>query len=155
VDIEYGRIYKTFYDELTQYPYALLETPQLAFAPYGAEIQQLIRAAIEDADKQLRKKGLGLRDDAKYLLFVNLMNMVALPILVHGDSYSYLPDGLFTDVAMLVSAAGSETAGRPTNTSHEDRQVSAHSVVDALAGNWNKLRLSAVGLWGSKPQFEE
>jgi hypothetical protein len=107
-----------------------------------------VRRAIDSANStSVRSGGPELRPDAKYILLVNMMEMVIRPLEALAEESPYLlSDDLETDVLTIVKIAAAQ-ATRGTDAAIGS--LSAHSLVDALATSWNELRLSKISLWGA------
>jgi hypothetical protein len=112
------------------------ETP---FETRTAQVFPTVTAAIAAASTRLPRSQY-LRDDAVYFLRMNAEEMVLGPLLSAGQ---YLTGAIISevqaDMATLVEAAGELTDGN---------EVTAHSVIDAISGNWSRLSSMLPGFWG-------
>jgi hypothetical protein len=103
-----------------------------------------IRRAIDEAEQQLlldsRQR---LRPDAKHFLLSNLMGMVVAPVRMRGEvDFKELAPMLRDDVALLVRAASRRQETLAPG------EISSHAVLEAVATNWKKLKLSGLRIWG-------
>lgn len=119
-----------------------------------------VRQTVDNANEQLEaSQGLQLRSDARYFLLLNLSEMVVRPIQMRtGEPPFAGPSGdldsmLRADLDLLLSYAArrhierqrSLGVGRPP-----DREISGHTVVEALAANWTRLKLNSYRIWGER-----
>ena len=119
-----------------------------------------VRRTIDDADRRLTNyEGLRLRSDARYFLLLNLSEMVVRPIQMHTGEPPFVgPSGeldsiLRTDVNLLVADAARRHNERQVSLAQvrpPEREISGHSVVEALAANWTKLKLNSYRIWGER-----
>jgi len=102
-----------------------------------------LRRSIDEAELSLAtQRRIRLRPDAKFFLFVNLWQMVALPIQLAGRVQASEIEGILShDINLLLNEASSETK--------EGEEVSGHAVLDAFSRSWKRLSLSEFGLWES------
>jgi hypothetical protein len=103
-----------------------------------------VTEAIEQVQRELKSKELPqLREDAKYFLLLNLVEMVYVPLSEENPSANIreLRPALQEDIKTIAHAASEEASQRG------EKSVSAHTVIDTLHGAWDKLN-SAVGrIW--------
>ena len=99
-----------------------------------------IRSMIDAAEREtFAGKTQRLRPDAKVFLLINLLQMVAVPVLASGKGRNLeLGRLLFDDTITLVRRAADQAKGQ---------EVSSHAVLTAVANNWQKLKLSDLKLW--------
>jgi hypothetical protein len=120
-----------------------------------------VRETIDDADRRLSdREGLHLRSDARFFLLLNLTEMVARPIQMRAGLPPFegpsaeLGSMLSGDLDLLLSdAARRHTARQPylsAGRQEPDREISGHSVVEALAANWTRLKLNSYRIWGER-----
>lgn len=117
-----------------------------------------IRRTIDDADSRLSKyEGLRLRSDARYFLLLNLSEMVVRPIQMRTAAPPFvgpsqeLDEILRTDVNLLVADSARRHNERQVELAKvrpREEEISGHSVVEALAANWTKLKLNSYRIWG-------
>lgn len=121
---------------------------------------RIVQEIIEEADRELvAKEKLRLRSDALYFLLLNLTEMVVRPIQMRigeppfaGPS-AELDSMLRADVNLLVSEAARRHMERQQSLGRvrpPDREISGHSVVEALAANWTHLKLNSYRIWGER-----
>jgi hypothetical protein len=131
------------------------------FANYQSnEPMSTVRRTIEDAQVELEEsEGLRLRSDARYFLLMNLSEMVVRPIQIRtGETPFKEPSGeldsiLRGDLDLLLSHAARkhmEHQGAPGPERPLDREISGHSVVEALAANWTQLKINSYRIWGER-----
>jgi hypothetical protein len=110
-------------------------------------IPAIVESAIASAEQRL-PKGKVLRPDARHFLLVNLIEMVAAPLMVSRDrflsgqvqpSFIELAEDLQHDTSLITQAASDIT---------NEEQVSSNSLVRALAGSFERLRLNRYEVWG-------
>lgn len=121
---------------------------------------RIIQEIIKEADRGLAAtEELRLRSDARYFLLVNLTEMVVRPIQMRigeppfAGSSAELDGMLRADVNLLVSDAARRHVERQQSlgrTRPPDREISGHSVVEALATNWTRLKLNSYRIWGER-----
>ena len=124
---EYRKSYGKLYEEFSQ----------------ADESSTVVAKVIDEAEKQvLFQVGLRLREDAKYLLLLNLRGMIAHPLLMGGIVLDSILEAAQGDVRLLISAAASRVkeAG--------ETEVSGHAVIDAISAIWPDLKLTHFQLWG-------
>jgi hypothetical protein len=95
-----------------------------------------------------------MRADAKYFLLLNVMEMIVLPMQMHSRPFrEELRPYLNSDLSLLVNEASklqerreqvSVTPGLPI----VEPELSGHSVLEAIAANWQNLKLSNLRIWG-------
>jgi hypothetical protein len=119
-----------------------------------------IRETIDNADRRLLDRDrLRLRSDARFFLLINLTEMVARPIRMRtaeppfaGPSVDL--DGVLRgDLDLLLSFAARSHIERQRSLSAgraPDPEISGHSVVEALAANWTRLKLNSYRIWGER-----
>src|SRR5216683_2740954 len=119
MDSEYNAIFSTLYKPL----------PNILLGPRASRVLQerfqrssegaIVREAIDEVENV---RGYRLRPDAKYFLFVNLMQMVVIPIQVRGGlRLEDLRPALRSDVALIVDQAARQAEGR---------EISGHVVLE-------------------------
>lgn len=119
-----------------------------------------VRQTIDEADRRLvDDEGLRLRSDARFFLLINLTEMVARPIQmrtgvssIEGPS-AELGSILRGDLELLLSDAARRHTRRQRDLGPRgelDREISGHSVVEALAANWTRLKLNSYRIWGER-----
>jgi hypothetical protein len=119
-----------------------------------------VRRTIEDAQQALEvSEGLRLRSDARYFLLMNLSEMVARPIQMRTGEPPFegpsaeLDSVLRGDLDLLLSDAARRHIERQRSLGagrRPDREISGHSVVEALAANWTRLKLNSYRIWGER-----
>ena len=119
-----------------------------------------VRRTIDDADRELvATRDLRLRSDARYFLLLNLSEMVVRPIQMRTGAPPFagpsneLDDILRADVNLLVSDAARRHNERQRSLAEvrrPEREISGHSVVEALAANWTRLKLNSYRVWGER-----
>jgi hypothetical protein len=107
------------------------------FVAYPVEpLRGIVDGAAEEASIRFNKE---LRPDAKMLLLLNFGNLVVVPLAVAERAK---PDEIYGavahDIATLVAHAAEIADGR---------EISAHTIIDALSGLWRQLDVSAFKLW--------
>src|ERR1700678_4295528 len=121
------------------------------------EAARAVRVTIEEADRELTAtEGLRLRSDARYFLLLNMTEMVVRPIHMREGEPPFagpsvqLESVLLGDVRLLVSDAARRHNERQASLARvrpPDREISGHSVVEALAANWTRLKLNSYRVW--------
>jgi hypothetical protein len=123
------------------------------------ETQRAIDNAVE------RRDGYAVRPDAKYFLLVNFYEMVLRPIAAElrtrgliGERFDRdrMREDLKHDVELILEAAEeharyrSETDDGPPEAFAREgvREISGHSVIDAIGGVWNKIKYNEYLYWG-------
>lgn len=129
---------------------------RFGFPRTGREVEfgETIRSAIETASEAVRRRnGTEVRPDAKYFLLLNLLQMLAMPILIaRREDPGRVEEDAAYDVDLILRDA-SESRIAPTQSPSNDRlEISAHQVIDAVSRNWSKLRLSRVRIWDGNPR---
>jgi hypothetical protein len=124
------------------------------------EAARAVRETIEEADRGLvALQGLRLRSDARYFLLVNLTEMVVRPVQLRTGEPPFagpsaeLENILLGDVRLLVSDAARRHMERQASLARvrpPDREISGHSIVEALAANWTRLKLNSYRIWGER-----
>lgn len=123
-----------------------------AFTQVGQTIDQADRRLADD-------EGLRLRSDARFFLLINLTEMVARPIQMRTGLPAFegpsaeLGSILRGDLELLLSDAARRHARRQRDLGprgERDREISGHSVVEALAANWTQLKLNSYRIWGER-----
>jgi hypothetical protein len=124
------------------------------------EAARAVRDTIDEADRGLGAlEGLRLRSDARYFLLVNLTEMVVRPVQLRTGEQPFagpsaeLESVLLGDVKLLVSDAARRHMDRQASLARvrpPDREISGHSVVEALAANWTRLKLNSYRIWGEQ-----
>jgi hypothetical protein len=111
------------------------------FGPWSEEAGWL-RRIIDDVEKELlRSSTYELRADAKFWLLTNLWYMIVVPTQRAGKEPGEVKNIIASDVRTIVSHA--VEMAKKTNK----RELSAHSIVEALHGSWNHLKSGALDLW--------
>lgn len=124
------------------------------------ETIRAVRETIEEADRGLvATEGLRLRSDARYFLLLNLTEMVVRPVQMRTGEPPFagpseeLESMLLGDVKLLVSDAARRHNERQRSLAlvrPPEREISGHSVVEALAANWTRLKLNSYRIWGER-----
>ena len=124
------------------------------------EAAQAVRDTIDEADRGLGAlEGLRLRSDARYFLLVNLTEMVVRPVQLRTGEPPFagpsaeLESILLADVRLLISDAGRrhmEHQASLARVRRPDLEISGHTVVEALAANWTRLKLNSYRIWGER-----
>jgi hypothetical protein len=156
MDSEYKAIFERLYQPVPDPRYDKLEYRFFAWAPYlQGEDGLAVRQAIDAADAELLQSSRRrIRADAKYFLFVNLMQMVFLPMQIRGRSFrEELQPALRADLNLLVNDAVRRQEQRERTPGEavmlpEEPELSGHSVLEAIALNWRQLKLSDFRIWG-------
>jgi hypothetical protein len=108
----------------------------------GGELQVpafAVGAGLEAARREARLRDLDLREDAQLLIAIMAQELLAQPVAaVTPEDAEMLPAVLEEDVSTIVRQAGE---------SANDREVSAHSVIDGLSSSWDRLRSSNLRVW--------
>jgi hypothetical protein len=134
------QVYRTVYEGLFRGP-----DIEVSFYEYQsrrlplAASRRNIRDWIESAEKRLRSdtpQRVSCRPDAKLLLLVNFLNLIALPI-QFAERRLELREAVEHDIMLLMTAAKADDNG----------EISAHAIVDALSQNWRRLRVSDFKIW--------
>lgn len=106
-----------------------------------------VTKAIEEVQGELERRLLPqLREDAKYFLLLNLIEMVYVPLAEESPSINIrdLRPRLQDDIKTIAIAASEDARSRGENS------VSTHAVVDALHNTWNKLNSAVSRVWEKK-----
>jgi hypothetical protein len=156
MDSEYRAIFERLYQPVPDPSYDKLEYRLFAWSPYlQSEDGIAVRQAIDAADAELLKSsGRKIRADAKYFLFLNLMEMVFLPMQIRGRSFrEELGPALRADLNLLVNDAVRLQERRERIPGEavmlpQEPELSGHSVLEAIALNWRQLKLSDLRVWG-------
>jgi hypothetical protein len=103
-----------------------------------------VRRTIDDvAGRIQRELGVLVRSDAKYFLWMNVLHMIATPILIsEREPANRVLESAVHDVDLVMRTAAEGIEAHPGS-----REVSAHRVVDALSRSWGKMKLSDVRIW--------
>jgi hypothetical protein len=119
-----------------------------------------VRQTVDSANEQLEaSQGLRLRSDARYFLLLNLSEMVVRPIQMRtGEPPFAGPSGdldrmLRGDLDLLLSDAARRHAERQRSLGggrRPDPEISGHSIIEALAANWTRLKLNSYRIWGER-----
>lgn len=119
-----------------------------------------VRETIDNAERRLGdKEGLRLRSDARFFLLLNLTEMVARPIQARTGVAPFTGPsaGLGTMLEGDLDLLLSEAARRHDERQHSlggrrepERAISGHSVVEALAANWTRLKVNSYRIWGEE-----
>jgi len=119
-----------------------------------------VRQTIEEVNRGLvATEGLRLRSDARYFLLLNLTEMVVRPLQMRTGEPPFagpsaqLENMLLGDVRLLVSDAARRHYERQRSLAQvrpPEREISGHSVVEALAANWTRLKLNSYRIWGER-----
>jgi hypothetical protein len=91
-----------------------------------------IRSIIETTSAKFK-----LRQDAKYFLLINFVQMVVLP-LGPDTAWDRLEKAIQHDVELLAQAANRVAHGA---------EATGHAIVDALKEVWNQLEINHFRLW--------
>jgi hypothetical protein len=156
MDSEYKAIFERLYQPVPDPRYDRLEYRLFAWSPYlQTEDGIAVRQAIDAADAELLKSNRRrIRADAKYFLFLNLMEMVFLPMQMRGISLGEeRGPALRADLNLLVNDAVRLQERRERIPGEavilpEEPELSGHSVLEAIALNWRQLKLSDFRIWG-------
>jgi hypothetical protein len=113
--------------------------------PYRVSgLAEIVRKAIDAQSEELGGRGVVVRPDAQYFLLLNLLNMVARPILMSGQTdMAEVERAIFGDVFLLLDSASKQPPAEIRRT-----EISSHAIVEALARNWRALRISQFRFWG-------
>lgn len=103
------------------------------------EFAPRVQTFIETAEAGIGLPGYSLRPDAKALLLLNFVTLVAAPLIrTKIASQDEVLNAVASDISMLVRSAAQATS----NT-----EISAHTIVDQLSRNWKNLKTNAFNLW--------
>jgi hypothetical protein len=160
MDPAYEHIFDDLYNVWSQRDYPdRLRILQIA-SYQSNEPMNTVHRTIESAQEALEKsEGLRLRSDARYFLLMNLSEMVVRPIQMRTGEYPFVGrsaelDGIIrADLDLLLSDAARRHVGRQQSfgvVRRPDREISGHSVVEALAANWTRLKLNSYRIWGER-----
>jgi hypothetical protein len=141
MDTAYREIYEQLFDSAFDRP-RVSRRGRLVRVSQPPQIARHVLAAINRADRRLLDGGRSrLRPDAKYLLYVNFVEMIVIPLLAAGrvNEEQILP-ALEADVDLLVFAASEAQKQKA-------QELSGHAVIDALSDNWRRLKLTAFDIW--------
>lgn len=106
------------------------------------ELQVARREFRGTACEAVSAEGADLRADARYLLYLLLEQMVALPVLQAApESAEELSERLVADVRLILQRA---RAARSSGG-----LVSGHAVIDGVLRAWDELHLAGPRVWGS------
>jgi hypothetical protein len=98
------------------------------------------RLAVRAAQAAAAQSGSPLREDGELVIYLLARELVARPVAaVRAPEQDELAATLSDDAATI--------ARRAAELSSEQREVSAHRVIDALAGTWGDLRSGRFNLW--------
>jgi hypothetical protein len=161
MDPSFERIFEDLYN--VQSGQDVPDRPRLLEASRfsSSETFARVRETIDDADRRLAdQEGLRLRSDARFFLLINLTEMVARPIQMRTRSAPFsgptaeLGDILRGDLDLLLEDAARRHEERQRALGRgriePDREISGHSVVEALAANWTRLKLNSYRIWGER-----
>jgi hypothetical protein len=105
--------------------------------PYQETEDDVVRQVIDEVE---RDGHYSIRPDAKYFLFVNLMQMVMIPLqLRERRNLDDVRSLLRPDVGLVVRDAARRTRGE---------EISGHIMLESVAANWKNLKLSDLRIWG-------
>lgn len=147
MDERYREIYREIYEARTQPGLPHERRAAYARMTLRNADADVLRKAIEAAERQVSTMGLRLREDARALLAVNFEDLVILPLQQGRESSrDVYSDSIFADVQLLVSDAAVEAQTEPYALEEE---VSGHLIINALSRNWRRLRITRLNLWES------
>lgn len=140
---EYERIYEDLYKE---YHILQAEFERSSFFPFlpisRRGRNRLIRVVVDACEHAMSSTETRdhLRPDAKYLLLINLHQMIASPIAISGDlGNKEIGKMLRHDAEVIIS-----TAKRYSN----EREISGHEIISAISIIWQELKSSRLEIWG-------
>jgi len=152
MDQEYAEIYRSLYTTF----HGVSEGPAPSYywrgsIPPAPRVDNAIQRAISEAELSLYAGyKLRLRDDARFLLLLNLSEMIARPLLVNGAADDYFQSGVAEDVQRVVETAAQQHR-RNANDDEDEGSISARGVIDALSNSWQDLAVGKTGLWRRTP----
>lgn len=141
------RRYKDFYARL----YYEMTSDRLALDLIDI-FDDIDHRSLSQYERRLRvaiAKHTNLREDAKAFLFVNLLQLVIVPILKAGnkDAMKVLRHELANDVDTLITEA--------RERSQDASLISGHAIIDACSASWNKLATMQLRVWGASNDQKE
>ena len=142
MDEIYRDIYSRLYDVTDEFFLPRYAPDQTFFTNWVFDPGRL-RRSIDTAELSLiSERKIKLRPDAKFFLFVNLWQMVVLPIQLANRAEGFQMENILaSDIELLLKEA---SVGRKVGD-----EISGHAVLDALSTNWKRLKLSGFKLWES------
>ena len=160
MDPVYEHIFDDLYSAQTdrEYPNRARIVEAAIFA--SDEPVKAVRQTIDEADRELvATRRLKLRSDARYFLLLNLSEMVVRPVQMRTGTPPFVGPSeelnsiLRTDVNLLVADAARRHNERQIALAQArppESEISGHSVVEALAANWKRLKLNSYRIWGER-----
>ena len=162
MDPQYELVYQDLYllrpllgpSDRPPYPY-FQQTPQLI------QDAESVRKAIDAAESELAaSRQQTLRADARYFLLLNLMEMIFVPVRAvevrrgRSEMAQEVQSYLHEDLRLLVNDAArlqtERQQGEAGPGQSPEAQISGHSVLESIAANWRRLRLSSIRVWGEQ-----
>jgi hypothetical protein len=131
----FAQLYYSAYREPVFYPFA--ERWEYQIFPQVS----WVRRAIDEIEIELAsERKLRLRADAKFLLLINLSEMIMRPVLAGGRvRFEEFQVAVRDDINLLITDAASQRGEEP--------EISGHALIDALSRNWRKLKLTDLKIW--------
>jgi hypothetical protein len=170
MDPDYGSIFQNLYS--AQSGTGSVGEFRAAVAPDLARDSAVIRRTIDELEAELKETtAKTLRSDAKYFLSLNLLQMVFIPLRLHGGPLPAgeglagsrsIPEGstfadlisfLRDDLRLILNDAARRQEGREKlqySSAPQDREISSHLVMEAIVANWSQLGLNSFRIWGEK-----
>lgn len=140
---EYERIYEDLYEE---YHILQAEFERSSFFPFIPMSRRgrnrLIRVVIDACEYAMSSTETRdhMRSDAKYLLLINLHQMIASPIAISGEmGTKEIGEMLRHDAEAIIN-----TAKRYSN----EREISGHTIISSISNIWQELKSSRLEIWG-------
>jgi hypothetical protein len=138
-----------FHDAFSRYlesaTTGVIETPP-SERPLSAP--SLVRLIDEAAAAELPQRGLRLRDDARYLLFVNLQEMVIRPRAdVVPSERGTLLDAVRGDVRKILQTASLDPGDGPPDDQRDIGALSAYDVLAATVAVSGELQVAGRRGW--------
>lgn len=120
------------------------EPTQKGESPPGRlySMKKTIRDSIDDAATVLQKeKDQVLRSDAKLLLYINFVQMVAIPLQLGEVAANQVKKAMQADISLLIESA------LDTDEVKDTHEISGHSIINSLSRNWNRMKIAQFKLW--------
>ncbi len=144
---EYHRIYDKLFNSFQFYPYPFRDPiwrDRIFREDRNLEtLVEDIKADIMELERGLNLENASLRSDAKYLLLLNIIEMIIVPILFGEKAVENVEDlhrRAVQDMKTIVNYA--------SKSNNKAMPISSHAILQSLSDNWNKLSLMELGVWG-------